>query len=94
MNEKTKARTATKSRILFLLRYLYENTDDEYAVSTNELIQVLAENGLAANRKTVRDDVDMLNDAGYEILIDKDGKSNSYHYGSRIFELPELKMLV
>lgn len=94
MSENTKARTATKSRILFLLRYLYENTDDEHAVSTNELIRVLAENGFAANRKTVRDDADMLNDAGYEILIDKDGKSNSYHFGGRIFELPELKMLV
>lgn len=94
MNEKIKAKTATKSRILFLLRYLYENTDDEHAVSTNELIQVLAENGFSANRKTIRDDADMLNDAGYEIFVDKDGKSNSYHFGSRIFELPELKMLV
>lgn len=85
---------STKSRVLFLLRYLFEYTDDEHAISTNDLISVLADNGFSANRKTVRDDVDMLCDAGYEILIDKDGKSNSYHYGTRTFELPELKMLV
>lgn len=84
----------TKSRLLFLLRFLYNNTDDNHALSTNDLIAVLAENGFSANRKTVRDDVDMLCDAGYEILIDKDGKSNSYHFGTRTFELPELKMLV
>ena len=84
----------TKSRLLFLLRFLYINTDDNHAISTNDLIAILAENGFSANRKTIRDDVDMLCDAGYEILIDKDGKSNSYHFGSRTFELPELKMLV
>ena len=85
---------ATKSRVLFLLRYLYEHTDDEHSLSTNELITVLADNGFSANRKTVRDDVEMLCDAGYEILVDKDGKFNAYHFGSRTFELPELKMLV
>ena len=85
---------ATKSRVLFLLRYLYEHTDDEHSLSTNELITVLSDNGFSANRKTVRDDVEMLCDAGYEILVDKDGKFNAYHFGSRTFELPELKMLV
>lgn len=35
----------------------------------------------------------LLCDAGYEILIDKDGKSNLYYFGSRIFEMPEPKML-
>ena len=94
MNEHTERRTATKSRILFLLRYLYDNTDDEHAISTNELIDVLAQNGFSANRKTVRNDVEMLCDAGYDVIVDKDGKSNSYHYGCRLFELPELKMLV
>lgn len=94
MDETGKVKKATKSRLLFLLRFLYENTDDEHAFSTGELIRVLADNGFAANRKTIRDDIDMLCDAGYEILIDKDGKSNSYHFGSRLFEMPELKMLV
>lgn len=84
----------TKSRVLFLLRYLFENTDDEHSISTNDLIAALQENGFSATRKTLRDDVAMLVDAGYEILVDKDGKNNAYHYGSRTFELPELKMLV
>lgn len=66
----------TKSRVLFLLRYLFENTDDEHSISTNDLIAALQENGFSATRKTLRDDVAMLVDAGYEILVDKDGKNN------------------
>ena len=84
----------TKSRLLFLQKFLYENTDDNHAISTNDLIAVLEANGFKANRKTVKDDVEMLIDADYDILIEKDGKSNSYHYGARTFQLPELKMLV
>lgn len=84
----------TKSRLLFLQRYLFENTDDNHSISTNDLIIVLEANGFKANRKTVKDDVEMLINADYDILIEKDGKSNSYHYGSRTFQLPELKMLV
>lgn len=94
MTDNRERKTTTKSRVLFLMHYLYENTDDEHSLSTNELISVLSENGFSANRKTVRDDVQMICDAGYEIFVDKDGKSNSYHYGTRTFELPELKMLI
>lgn len=94
MTDNKEPKTTTKSRILFLMQYLYENTDDEHAISTNDLISVLSENGFSANRKTVRNDVQMICKAGYEILVDKDGKSNSYHYGGRTFEMPELKMLI
>ena len=52
----------TKSRVLFLLRYLFENTDDEHSISTNDLIAALQENGFSAARKTLRDDVAMLVD--------------------------------
>lgn len=76
------------------MRHLYENTDDEHSISTNDLIAVLSDNGFSAKRKTVRDDVEILCDAGYEILVDRDDKNNVYHFGSRTFELPELKMLV
>lgn len=84
----------TKSRLLFLQRYLYENTDDNHSISTNDLCKVLEENGFQANRKTVKNDVEMLIAADFDVLIDKDGKSNHFHYGTRMFQLPELKMLV
>lgn len=33
-----KARTANKSRILFLLQYFQANTDDEHVIATNDLM--------------------------------------------------------
>ena len=84
----------TKSRLLFLQRYLYENTDENHSISTNDLCKVLEENGFQANRKTVKNDVEMLIAADFDVLIDKDGKSNHFHYGTRMFQLPELKMLI
>lgn len=92
MNSMQRNNHSSKSRIVFLLQYLFENTDDYHSVSTNDLITILAENGFSANRKTVRGDVEMLCESGYEIFVDKEGKSNAYHFGSRTFELPELKI--
>ena len=47
-----------KGRILRLLQYLYLNTDEEHAATTQDLIDALAETGFKANRKTVKDDID------------------------------------
>lgn len=43
-----------KGRILRLLQYLYLNTDEEHAATTQDLIDALAETGFKANRKTVK----------------------------------------
>lgn len=63
--------------------------------SVAELIEMFESNGINGNRNTIRNDVKALNDAGFEILNNV-GSSNSklYHYGSRPFELAELKLFV
>ena len=50
-----------KGRILRLLQYLYLYTDEEHATTTQDLIDALAETGFKANRKTVKDDIDVMN---------------------------------
>lgn len=82
-----------KGRILFMLKYLYKNTDEEHQATTNDLIELLSEQGYTANRKTVKDDIDTLIEAGYDIITVK-SSSNSFFYGDRIFEIPELKLLI
>lgn len=97
MSEQAERKQTTKSRILFLLQYLREYTDDNHHIKTNDLIKVLAENGFAANRKTVKDDMDMLSNAGYDVQSyrpPKDKRTNYYHLGARTFETAELRMLV
>ena len=83
-----------KSRILFLLQYLHDNTDNEHTISTNELLALLEENGFQANRHTLRGDMEALNSARYEIITERVGKTNTYHCGKRKFDLSELKMVV
>ena len=90
----TKPYIANKSRILFLLQYLHENTDDEHTISTNDLIALLEQNGFQANRHTLRSDMAALGNAGFEIIAAREGKTNTYHCGNRKFELSELKMVV
>lgn len=85
---------AEKGRLLFLERYLLDHTDDNHSVTTNELIRVYEENGFNANRDTIRDDVEILNDSGVEVLSVRVGRGKGYHVGARLFELAELKMLV
>ena len=84
---------SNKGRILRLLQYLYLNTDEEHAATTQNLIDALAETGFKANRKTVKDDIDVMNNMGYDIVINV-SSGNSSVLGDRTFELPELKLLI
>lgn len=94
MDKKDKKET-NRSRLLLLLNYLYENTDEGHDASVAEITRMLEEHGINGNRNTIRDDVKALNDGGYEILSNV-GPSNSklYYYGKRTFDNAELKLLV
>ena len=83
-----------KSRILFLYNYLYNNTDDEHTLTTHDLLRILGENGFQANRVTLKKDVDLLINTDYDIIVEKEGKFNTFHYGAREFDYIQLQMLV
>lgn len=85
---------AEKGRLLFLERYLLNHTDDDHPITTAELIKVYEEDGFKANRDTIRDDIDILNASGVEVLSSRIGRGKGYHIGARLFELAELRMLV
>lgn len=82
-----------KQRLLRLLRYLYENTDEEHPVKTPELVEIFSDQNAHAKRKTLQDDIRILEGEGYDIETIK-----SYYYAyymrTREFELPELKLLI
>lgn len=72
---------------------LKSESDEERPLSTNELIEKLAEYGITATRQTIYDDIEMLNAFGYEILCNH-GRYNRYFVGDRTFELPEVQILL
>ena len=82
-----------KGRLLYMLKLLYENTDEQHVMSTNEIIDWFTKRGLPVHRKTVKDDIDTLVQAGYDIETLHTGHS-AFYFGEREFELPELKLLI
>lgn len=82
-----------KRKLLLLLDYLKENTDENHTVTTANLLKYLENNGVCAERKSIYDDINTLVDMGYDIELKK-GPSGGYALVSREFELAELKLLV
>lgn len=83
-----------KMKILYLLKILSENTDEAHCLSSRELIARLSSYGIPAERKSIYDDVECLNQFGYDIVYVKARKGGGYYMAGREFELPELKLLV
>ena len=82
-----------KIRLLILYDILRCETDEKHQLSTYELIERLATYGIQATRQTVYDDIEMLNSFGYDIIT-VHGRNNRYFIGDRIFELPEVQILL
>jgi predicted DNA-binding transcriptional regulator YafY len=82
-----------KQKLLYIAQYLMENTDETHAVSTPQLIEYLNSQGIKAERKSIYNDIDTLNDFGMDI-IRSDEHRGGYMLASRPFELAEVKLLV
>lgn len=67
---------------------------EAHPVSTSRIIQYLEANGIHAERKSIYDDVERLKDFGYDVIQNSSRLGGGYYFGSREFELPELKLLV
>lgn len=84
----------TRKRVLLILKLLNEKSDENNPLTTNDITEYLLENGITVDRKTFGEDMDFLiNEMKYDIVMIK-GSPNKYFMGDRIFELPELKLLI
>ena len=78
---------------LLLLQYLYEHTDDQHPASVADILAFWREHGIQAGRKSVYSAIEVLQSNGMDIVCVK-STQNRYFVGERLFELPELKLLV
>lgn len=85
--------TNQKLKLLYLMRYLTEQSDETHPVSVADMIAELARHDVSAERKSIYDDLEALRLFGLDI-IQRKGRTTGYYVGSRDFELPELKLLV
>lgn len=82
-----------KGKLLALQRILWQQSDAEHPLSATALIELLAAQGIAAERKSIYDDIEVLCRFGLDIER-TGGPRGGYYLASRDFELPELRLLV
>lgn len=82
-----------KLKLLYLMKILLEQTDEEHSLTVPQMISELAKVGISAERKSIYDDLEYLQLFGLDICSTKT-KTTNYFVASRDFELPELKLLV
>lgn len=83
-----------KIRPILLAKILYERTDDDHSLTTTQLMSILkSEHGIETYRSTIKSDIMLLQQLGYEI---QEVKSTQNHYNviGRKFDIPELRLLV
>ncbi len=83
-----------KLKMLYLVKILSEETDENHALTAQEIIEKLNAYGVNAERRTLYEDFDFLEHYGMDIIKEQTKNSFYYRLGSRDFELPELKLLV
>lgn len=83
-----------KIKLLAIWEMLSQDTDPLHPLGTNEIIARLAEKGIPCDRRTLAQDIKVLQEYGYEVQEEKVGKQNGYYMDDRKFSLGELKILI
>ena len=82
-----------KLKLLYLARYLQEETDERHPRTVQDMIAYLERCGISAERKSIYDDLELLTLYGMDVHSIR-GKTYGYFLGDRDFQLPELKLLI
>ncbi|ADL34707.1 hypothetical protein bpr_I1973 [Butyrivibrio proteoclasticus B316] len=83
-----------KLKLYYLSQIMIRKTDDDHALTMPQIIDLLSEQGISADRKSIYDDFDALREIGLDIIGEKEGKGYYYRVGGKRFELAELMLLV
>lgn len=61
-------RDIVKRRLLVLLKFLYEQTDEDHQITFDQLVEYLQEHNVPANKKTLKSDLDLMVEFGLDIV--------------------------
>ena len=82
------------NRILWVFKYLWEQTDDEHPATIADITAYLETQGLIVkDYRVIQADIADLTAMGIDIIEDRSRKYK-YSVGTRHFEVPEVKLLV
>lgn len=79
-----------KAKILYILKILWEESDETHCLSAEQIAKKVTSYGIHCERKSVYKSLTELAEFGFDIIRTKKGA----YLASRMFEVPELKLLV
>ena len=82
-----------KQKLFRILEILMRKTDEENGLTINQIISELEYFGIQAERKSIYSDFATLEELGFSV-VRLYGNPPTYTLAERIFEMPELKLLV
>ncbi|MGN0153187.1 MAG: helix-turn-helix transcriptional regulator [Lachnospiraceae bacterium] len=77
-------------KILYILKILWEETDENHPMTAEQIARRVAAYGMHCERKSIYSNLEELEAFGFDIVRGKQGA----YLGTRLLELPELKLLV
>ncbi len=80
-------------RIIKIWEILNSETDESHPIKTETLLARLEAMGIGCHRKTLYEDIKLLNKWGYEVLVNR-AISNEYYVIERSFDVPEIQILM
>ena len=80
-------------RIVKIWEILNQESDEDHPLTTEYILNKLDEQGIPCHRKTLYEDIKVLNANGYEVMVNR-AISNEYYVVDRTFDLPELQILM
>lgn len=86
--------TNQKFKLYRLAQIMMDRTDEDHYITMPEIMEELAKYDITAERKSIYNDLKDLYELGIEVEGEQRGNRYYYHVVSRLFELPELKLLV
>lgn len=87
-------RSNQKLKIMYLMKILMEETDENHAITLQEIVDKLKSYGVTAERKSLYSDIENLRIFGLDINGYQMDRTFYYQLVDRDFQLPELKLLV
>lgn len=81
-------------KLLLIERLFYERTDNELGVTMGEILDYLSSCGIAAERKSIYSDIELLKSAGLDIELIRTDSRREYRLLTREFTPVEVKLLV
>ena len=88
------ARSNQKLKIMYLMKILMENTDENHDITLADIVEKLKSYGVTAERKSLYSDIENLRVYGMDIIGEQYDRTYHYKVVNRQFELAELKLLV